>query len=137
MGQLTGFLGRYFGLRFANQTIIPLIRHVFLLEAVKKFKFCPNLLRTGAGTENGIMASIQCALRENMAAHKYGSSIANQRIENWWSSMRRLPSGESVNLSTFLQNNITEKSVSEKKISYMIRDFNMNCLKYHENAKTK
>ena len=29
------------------------------------------------------------------------------------------------------------KSVSEKKISYMKGDFNMNCLKYHENAQTK
>ena len=26
---------------------------------------------------------------------------------------------------------------SEKKISYVIGDFNMNCLKYHKNAKTK
>ena len=43
----------------------------------------------------------------------------------------RPPNGDSENLSTFLQNNIIEKSVSEKKISYM------NCLKYHENAKTK
>ena len=100
-----------------------------MLEAVKKFGFCPNLLRTGAGNENGIMVSIQCALRENTAAHKYGSSIANQRTENWWSSMRRPPISESVNLSTFLQNNIIEKSVSEKKISYMMGDFNMNCLK--------
>ena len=44
---------------------------------------------------------------------------------------------DSENLSTFLQNNIIEKSVSKKKISYLIGDFNMNCLKYHENAKTK
>ena len=49
----------------------------------------------------------------------------------------RPPNGDSENLSTFLQNNIIEKSVSEKKISYMIGDFNMNCLKYHENVKTK
>ena len=49
----------------------------------------------------------------------------------------RPPNGDSENLSTFLQNNIIEKSVSEKKISYMIGHFNMNCLKYQENAKTK
>ena len=29
------------------------------------------------------------------------------------------------------------KSVSEKKTSYMKGDFNMNCLKYYENAQTK
>ena len=41
------------------------------------------------------------------------------------------------NLSAFLQNKIIEKSVSEKKMSYVTGDFSMNCLKYHENAKTK
>ena len=49
----------------------------------------------------------------------------------------RPPSGDSENLSAFLQNKIIEKSVLEKKMSYIIGDFNMNCLKYHENAKTK
>ena len=49
----------------------------------------------------------------------------------------RPPCGDSENLSTFLQNKIIEKSVSEKKMSYITGDFNMNCLKCHENAKTK
>ena len=49
----------------------------------------------------------------------------------------RPPNGGSENLSTFLQNNIIEKSVSGKKISHMIGGFNINCLKYHENTKTK
>ena len=47
------------------------------------------------------------------------------------------PNGDIENLSTFLQNKIIEKSVSEKTISYTIVDFNMNCLKYRENSKTK
>ena len=49
----------------------------------------------------------------------------------------RPPCSDSENLSAFLQNKIIEKSVSEKKMSYITGDFNMNCLKYHENAKTK
>ena len=51
--------------------------------------------------------------------------------------MYRPPNGDSEHLSGFLQNKIIEKSVSEKKISYIIGNFNMNCLKYHVNAKTK
>ena len=31
-GAIDGFLGKYFGLRFANQIIIPLIGHAFLLK---------------------------------------------------------------------------------------------------------
>ena len=49
----------------------------------------------------------------------------------------RPPSGDWENLSTFLQNKIIEKSVSEKEMSYITGDFNTNCLKCHENAKTK
>ena len=59
--------------------------------------------------------------------------IKNILLNCWY----RPSNGDSENLSTFLQNNIIEKSFSERKISYMIGDFNMNCLKYHENAKTK
>ena len=47
------------------------------------------------------------------------------------------PSGDSENLSAFLQKKIIEKSVSAKKMSYITGDFNTTCLKYHENAKTK
>ena len=49
----------------------------------------------------------------------------------------RPPNGDSENQSKFLQNHIIEKSVSEKKIGYMIGDFNMNCSKYLENSKIK
>ena len=58
MGLLIGFLGNHFGLSFANQTVIWLIQHIFFAEVVKEFGFCPNLLRTDAGTENGIMTII-------------------------------------------------------------------------------
>ena len=45
------------------------------------------------------------------------------------------PSGDSENLSAFLQNQIIEKSVSEKKMSYITGDFNMNCLNSSEMLK--
>ena len=32
---------------------------------------------------------------------------------------------------------VKQNYVSEKKTSYIIGSFNMNCLKYHENCKTK
>ena len=63
--------------------------------------------------------------------------ISRENDKNILLSCYRPPNGDSENLSTFLQNKIIEKSVSEKKISHIIGDFNRNCLKYHENAKTK
>ena len=49
----------------------------------------------------------------------------------------RPSNGDSENLNGFSQNEIIQKSVSEKKVSYIIEDFKMNSLKYYENAKTK
>ncbi len=54
------------------------------------------IVRTDCGTENGIIAATQCYFRAagNDAfagdkSHVYGSSHANQRIEGWWSFLRR------------------------------------------------
>ena len=49
----------------------------------------------------------------------------------------RPPNGSTKNLNGFLQNKILDKSVSENKNCYITGDFNINCLKYHENAKIK
>ena len=35
------------------------------------------------------MAAMQCTLRQDIEAHKYGSSPSNQRIESWWAVYRR------------------------------------------------
>ncbi|XP_076828986.1 uncharacterized protein LOC143475128 [Brachyhypopomus gauderio] len=53
-------------------------------------------LRTDCGTENGLMAAVQCTLRHQhtdyysgVSSHMYGSSTSNQRIESWWSILRK------------------------------------------------
>ena len=45
---------------------------------------CPVKLKTDCGTENGVMAALQCTFQQDAEAHKYGSSPMNQRIEGWW-----------------------------------------------------
>ena len=77
-GAVDGFSRKILWLKVCKSNNNPFNPACFFVEAVKEFGFCPNLLRTDAGTENGIMASIQCALRGNTAVHKYGPSIANQ-----------------------------------------------------------
>ena len=99
--------------------------------------------KRGGGVLIYIRKSLKCNLRNDTCVSDKHKEIPTIKIsrENdkniLLSCCYRPPNGDSENLSTFLQNNIIEKSVSEKKISYMIGDFNMNCLKYHENTKTK
>ena len=90
-----------------------------------------------------IRKSLKCNLRNDLCVSDKDKQILTIEIsrENdrniLLSCCYKPRNGDSENLSTFLQNIIIEKSVSEKKSSYMIGDLNMNCLKYHENAKTK
>lgn len=53
-------------------------------------------VRSDCGTENVVLSAMQCYLRADGIdqwagdkAHVYGSSPANQRIEAWWSFLRR------------------------------------------------
>ena len=75
------------------------IAEIFL-NYVKDVGGCPLRVRTDCGTENVIMSAMQCYLRAEGTddwagekAHVYGSSPANQRIEAWWSFLRRNRSG--------------------------------------------
>ncbi len=95
MAPLMAIVGRSFGLKLARSNNKPEFPATFYLECVKETRGCPLLIRTDCGTENGIMASMQCFFRQNgndlfagEKAHKYGSSPANQRIEVWWSSLK-------------------------------------------------
>lgn len=74
------------------------------LKCVQENNGCPLLQWSDCGTENGLAAAMQCYFRasgndalagEN--AHRYGSSHANQRIENWWSFFRRCRSNWWIN----------------------------------------
>ena len=56
----------------------------YFLETVSKWNLVPDILRTDCGSENCLMASIQCKLANNTNVHRCGSSISKQRIEIFW-----------------------------------------------------
>ena len=67
----------------------PEIPVSFYLNCAKEQGGSPEIVRTDNGTENGIIAIMQCYFRDNVKVHSYGKSTANQRIEGWWSHFRR------------------------------------------------
>ena len=66
----------------------------FYLNCVAGLEGCPVKLGTDCGTENGVMAAMQCTFQQDAEAQKYGSSLVNQRIEGWWVFCRRNSSFE-------------------------------------------
>jgi len=89
-GCVDGFSRRIIWLKVTRTNNNPNIPASFYVKAVQELGFCPQKMRTDLGTENGIMADMHCFLVDDANSHSYGTSVANQRIENWWSSVRRM-----------------------------------------------
>ncbi|KAK3705579.1 hypothetical protein QZH41_008447 [Actinostola sp. cb2023] len=78
---------------FALTTNYPKITAGLYLDAVQNLGGCPRIVRSDCGSENVVIAGMQCYFRAECRdeflgekAHQYGSSPSNQRIEGWWSS---------------------------------------------------
>ena len=91
-GCIDGFSRRILWLNVARTNNRPAVIAKFFINAVIKGGGCPTILRTDNGTENVIVAGMQCFFRCNgidnyagVEGHRYGVLPANQRIESWWS----------------------------------------------------
>ena len=74
---------------------------------MSKLAAVPRRVRTDCGTENGVLAAMQCYFRRahndeyaGSRAHIFGSSHSNQRIEAWWLCLRRRWSNFVIDLFT-------------------------------------
>ena len=90
-GAIDGYSRRIVWLEVVKSNNDPKVPAGLFLKSVKENSGCPLLLWSDCGTENGLAASMQCYFRagdtdalDGENAHRYGSSHANQRIENWW-----------------------------------------------------
>ena len=95
-GCIDGFSRRILWLEVARTNNNPAVIGKFFLNTIVEEGGCPTMLRSDNGTENVIVAGMQCYFRCNgdddhagVKAHKYGTSPANQRIESWWSYLRK------------------------------------------------
>ncbi|XP_056880216.1 uncharacterized protein LOC130520538 [Takifugu flavidus] len=94
-GCIDGFSRKVLWLTWGPSNNDPSVIGHYFLSCVRNLSLVPMRLRTDCGTENGIMAAIQCTLRHHhrdyysgASSHMYGSSTNNQRIESWWSIFR-------------------------------------------------
>lgn len=88
-GCVDGFSRKVLWLKVGRSNNNPVITGSYFVSALQKYGCCPAIVQTDCGTENGIIAGIQSALKKDLKAHRYGSSPSNQRIENWWSHYKR------------------------------------------------
>lgn len=110
-GCIDGFSRRVMWLTCGHTNNDPaVIAHNFI-SCVQRMGVVPMRLRTDCGTENGTLAAIQCTLRHHhtdyysgLRSHMYGTSMSNQRIESWWSILRKARAQFWINLFGDLRN---------------------------------
>ncbi|KAG5270243.1 hypothetical protein AALO_G00190410 [Alosa alosa] len=94
LAAVDGFSRKMMWLKCGKSNNDPCIMAGYYLECVAEFGVFPMCLRTDCGTENGLMASLHCALRskhtdEFAGAKSHMYQTSNQRIESWWSHFRK------------------------------------------------
>ena len=105
-------------LHVAGSNKRPEIPASFFLNSVQLYG-CPVKLRSNCGTENGIMAAMQCRFCSQATAHFYGTVPTNQRIESWWSQFKK-------NRSTWWINYL--KDLCERNIFNPDNELESECL---------
>ena len=95
-GAICGFSRRIVWLELVRSNNDPKTTAQLYLSAVSLSGGCPMIVRSDCGTENVTIAAMQSFLRADgndpfagNRSHIYGSSHSNQRIEGWWSFLRR------------------------------------------------
>ena len=90
IGCIDGFSRKILWLEIVNSNNDPFVRTSAYLNFNSELEAIPRRIRTDCGTENCVLAAIQCYFRREHTdefagdkAHIYGSSHSNQRIEAW------------------------------------------------------
>ena len=88
-GCIDGWSRKVLWLKLLRSNNDPNIIGNIFVNTVQDLGGCPQKLRSDCGSENGLAAAAQCYFRNSASAHIYGTSPSNQRIESWWSHLRK------------------------------------------------
>lgn len=95
-GAIDGFSRRILWLQVGHSNNNPRVIASYFYECVKQLGGTPLICRGDRGTENGMVAAMQRFFRrdgiDEFSQEKsflYGRSVSNQRIEAWWSYLRK------------------------------------------------
>ena len=87
-GCIDGFSRKLIWLNVYCTSSDPRVIGGYYVEAVKELAGCPKLMRGDMGTENSHVAWMQTLLAGE-ESFLYGASMHNQRIESFWSILRK------------------------------------------------
>ena len=108
-----------FGQNAPEKNSNPMVVAAIYIRPAQSPELVPDTLRTDHGNETGVMADVHCTLRQNVDAQRYGTSVANQRIEKLCSHFRRTFTNWVVNFF---------KQMVDEGLLEQGNHFNMECI---------
>lgn len=88
-GAIDGFSRKLLWLKVSTTNNDPLVIANFYLEFVTKHKIVPNVVRMDRGTENIYVEDLQVFFTNDRNSFLYATSTRNQRIESFWSRLKK------------------------------------------------
>ena len=88
-GCVDGFSRKVLWMQVASTNNDSLVVANYFLRCVKKFEIAPKRLRMDKGTENIYCEDLQQFFTNNIDGVRYGASTRNQRIEAYWSRLKK------------------------------------------------
>ena len=95
-GCIDGYSRRIMWLEVGTTNNNPRVIAKYFIDCVRQVQGTASIVRADRGTENVKVAGIQRFLRRNdtdsfsgNSSFMYGKSVSNQRIEAWWSQLRK------------------------------------------------
>lgn len=89
-GAIDGYSRRVLWLEVGRSNKDPVVTASYYLKCVRELGGTALTIRFDPGTENGLTADLQRVLSSGDCRVLYGKSTANQRIESWWSFLKRM-----------------------------------------------
>lgn len=99
-------------MRAAKTSSDPKVIASYYYDAITSLQGIPRCIRADKGTENGHVEQMQRFLHEECAQNSscplfiYGRSTANQRIESWWSILRKQNAQFWINFFEAMKDNL-------------------------------
>ena len=88
-GCMDGFSRKILWLRVATTNSDPIAMANYYSDFISRSKFCPKVLRMDRGNENIYCEDLQVFLTGDLESFFYARSVRNQRIEFFWSRLKK------------------------------------------------
>ncbi|CAH0550629.1 unnamed protein product [Brassicogethes aeneus] len=158
-GCIDGYSRKVLWLKASSTNNDPKVIAGYYIENVRYLKGFPRTVRADMGTENGYVEDIQIYFHETAAVNQitdaytvppfiYGTSQNNQRIESWWSILRKHCGQYWMNLFSRLKDdglftgNIVDKSILQfcfmdiiqEELNNVVLEWNMHLIRKNRHS---